>query len=392
MPSSPETAAACLAPLQIIMLKDSLAEGGEGLHVEQVEIVFRHKTAAAKLAAAWNATIAQTEVLQMAFGIENEEPTHWIKAKRPATLQSDQAPPESWPEWLAADRLQPLLTPETTPWRSVYWPQDRRFVWTFHHSLLDGRSISRILEGFIRCLHTGIAPDRLRLATWQPPTAQTTAIADAMLRREFRVIQMPPPGPFSTEQPSKAVCLLGHAFSVRLESCAATLQVTVPTLLTWSWGQAVVQASGTDAVAIEQVRCGPPQAGTAGFSMNTLPLVIHRASGHPLADQLQAFRARLLALRDIEALAPYDLPPDVIEATRSPWASVIMIERGTLAHTADPGNLTKSIQLHECQGESLMAAAYQLPDLRLEVEGRAAGKMLEHWAARLAEICNNPPG
>jgi hypothetical protein len=126
--------------------------------------------------------------------------------------------------------------------------------------------------------------------------------------------------------------------------------------------------------------------------MNTLPLVIHRASDRSLAAQLQDFRARLLALRAIEAIAPYDLPPDVIEATRSPWASLIMIERGTLAHTADPGGLTEIIRLHECQGESLMAAAYQLPDLRLEVEGSAAGKMLELWAVRLTEICSAPPG
>ena len=369
------------------MLRDALAAGGEGPHVEQVEIIFRRKTAAAQVAAAWATVTAQTEALQMAFGIEAGEPTHWIKARRPGILNSDAPSPASWTEWLAADRLQPLLIPAACPWRAMYWPSERRFVWTFHHALLDGRSISRILHGFLQCLHAGITPDRLRLTTWPPPDSPaTTAAAGALLRKEFEAIQMPPPAPFPTEAAAKAVRCLGGAFAGRLESSAAILQVTVPTLLTWAWGQAVAQASGTAAVAVEQVRSGPPQTGTAGFSMNTLPLVIHRADHRPLAGQLQDFRARLLALRDIETLAPYELPAEVLDATRSPWASVIMTERGTLAHTADPENLTESIRLHEGEGECLMAAAYQSPDLRLEVEGRAAEKLLDLWADGLESL------
>lgn len=372
------------------MLRDSLAAGGEGSHVEQVEIIFRRKTAAAQVATAWETVTAQTEALQLAFGIEAGEPTHWLKAKRPGILKADAAPPASWTDWLAADRLQPLLIPAACPWRAIYWPIDRRFVWTFHHALLDGRSISRILHGFLQCLHAGLTPDRLRLTTWQPPDSPTTAAAGALLREEFEAIQMA--APFPTEAASKAVRCLGAAFARQLEASAAILQVTVPTLLTWAWGQAVVQASGTAAAAVEQVRSGPPQTATAGFSMNTLPLVIYRADHRSLAGQLQDFRARLLALREIETLAPYELPAEVLEATSSPWASVIMTERGTLAHTADPASLTESIRLHEGQGDCLMAAAYQLPDLRLEVEGCAAEKLLGLWVAALAEICNHAPG
>jgi hypothetical protein len=368
------------------MLRDSLAAGGDGPHVEQVEIIFRREIADTHVAAAWESITAQTEVLQMAFGFEDGEPTHWTTAKLPGIFKSDQPSPASWTDWLAADRLQPLLIPGACPWRVTYWPNDRRFVWTFHHALLDGRSISRILDGFLKCLHTGIPPQPLRLTTWQPPDPQTAATAGGLLREEFKAIPMPPPESLVTEAVSKAARCLGNGFAARLESSAAGLQVTVPTLLTWAWGQAVAQASGTTAVAVEQVRCGAPQAGTAGFCMNTLPLVIHRANHRPLADQLQDFRARLLALRDIETLAPYELPAEVIDATLSPWASVIMTERGTLVHTADPENLAESIRLHEFQGECLMAAAYQLPDLRLEVEGRAAEKLLDLWADGLESL------
>jgi len=389
MPSLPESNA-LLAPLQIIMLQDSLTVGNEGTHVEQVEIIFRRHIPTAEMRRAWHTVTTQADVLQMTFAIENGEPSHWLPAQKLGTLET-QEPPESWTTWLAADRTRPLLLPTTVPWRAIFWPDDRRFIWTFHHALLDGRSISRILARLLDFLHTGITPARLRLTNWEAPAASWKTAAGATLRKEFQAIPMPPSGsqhsPFLAGAAATAARCLGATIASRLETCAATLKVTVPTVLTWTWGQAIAQASGTAAVAVEQVRCGPPQIGTAGFSMNTLPLVIHRADRRPLPAQLQNFRAHLLAMRAIEALAPYELPAEVIDATRSPWASTIMVERGTLAHTADPQNLTESIRLHESPGECLMAVAYQLPDLRLEVEGRAAEKWLELWVANLAEFC-----
>ncbi len=384
-----------LAPLQIIMLQDSLAVGNGGPHVEQVEIIFRRHIPTAEMVRAWHTVTTQADVLQMTFAIEEGEPSHWLPAQKTGTLEIQQ-PPASWPAWLAADRALPLLQPATVPWRATFWPDDRRFVWTFHHALLDGRSISRILACLLDFLHTGITPARLRLTSWQAHAASWKTAAGAALRKEFEAIPMPPPGtlhsPFLAGATTTAVRSLDAAFASRLETCAAALQVTVPTILTWTWGQAIALASGTAAVAVEQVRCGPPQPGTAGFSMNTLPLVIHLADRRPLSAQLQEFRTHLLAMRAIEALAPYDLPAEVIDATRSPWASTIMVERGTLAHTADPENLTESIHLHESPGECLMAVAYQLPDLRLQVEGRAAEKWLELWMAHLAEICAQASG
>ncbi|MEO8615726.1 MAG: condensation domain-containing protein [Luteolibacter sp.] len=380
-----------LAPLQIIMLRDSLAAERDGLHVEQLEIVFIDGHSGDQVAAAWDTTAARTEALQMAFVIEHGEPVAWRKTdvKHPLTL--DRQVPASWEKWLTADRQLPLLVPNGLPWRVVYWPDERRFVWTFHHALLDGRSIARILHGFLNCLHDGQPPERLPATTWFPPDAQTTAKAEQVLGDEFAGLDqnetVPPP---ESRVSAKAVRCLGSDFATRLESYAAALQVSAPCILTWLWGQAVAHVSATKAAVVEQVRCGPPQAGKAGFSMNTLPLVIWRATPDPLESQLQKFRAHLLAMRGIEAIAPFDLPPKVNALANSPWSSVIMIERGTLNHIADPVNRVESITLHEFPGETLTAAAYLLPDLRLEVEGSENQRLLGAWVELLGLLLESP--
>ena len=67
---------------------------------------------------------------------------------------------------------------------------------------------------------------------------------------------------------------LGADFRNRLESLALAIESTAATLLIWAWGQALAEATGTDAVIVEQVRCGAPQEATAGFTMLTLPVRI----------------------------------------------------------------------------------------------------------------------
>ncbi len=368
-----------LAPLQLIMLRDSLAGGEPGAHVEQVEVVFAEVVDGKQLAAAWAMTVAATEVLQMAFVIRGDEPVGWKKAEHVACLEYTAAAPNGLEKWLAADRIKPLLAPSTTPWRAVYWPHDRRLIWTLHHALLDGRSITRILRGFFKCLHDGIPPEPSAVTVWTQPDEQMKARAEWIFQQEFAGLKSI--GEFSgVLSPSKAIVCLGKEAAARLASVAEAMRVSPATLLTWCWGQAVIKSSGADIAIMEQVRCGTPQEGKTGFTMNTLPLAIQRATTDLLENQLQKFRARLLAMRQIESIAPYDLPSEVIELTNSPWSSVIMIERGTPAHMAGGGRRVESVMLHESPAGSLTAVAYHLPDLRLEVEGPGNAKLLALWA------------
>ncbi len=369
-----------LAPLQRLMLWDSLADDGAGHHVEQVELVLVPGLTGERVAAAWAATVARTAALRTAFLTTNGQPTGLESVEPMEFLDETQPVPPSWESWLESDRRRALLAPHEVPWRAVYWHAARRFIWTFHHALLDGRSIARVLRGFMARLDGGDAED-LAISQWRGPSPAMVAVADRMFR-EMTVIPEPVPVTTPAEPDGPAATYPGRDFALGLDSLAATHEVTTATILTWAWGQALAEASGTSAVLVEQLRAGAPQPGTAGFTMNTLPVVIHHASDGEAAPGLLELQERLRTLREIESVSADDFPSGVFPNMDQPGSSVIMVERATLRHAVG-GDQVESLVLHEARGETLMATAYLLPDLRLEVEGPGRHRLLERWVGVL---------
>lgn len=369
-----------LAPLQRVMLRDSLAEPDAGHHVEQVEILFARGPVRGRVAAAWEETVARTAALRVAFVTASGNPVGREFVTLQNFLNQHEPLPASWESWRQADRTRPLLEPHEVPWRAVYWPEEGRFIWTFHHALLDGRSLARVLRDFLERLAGG-NPEPLTVAEWRAPTAESLALAERIFRDDAaRSLEMS----FPDEAAGPAVRCMGNDFAQRLESLAAAMEVTAATVLIWAWGQALMEISGAGEVLVEQLRAGAPQPGTAGFTMNTLPVTVRRADDD-VARSLREFRARLLALRAIESVSPEDFAPGVFPDTNGPSDSVIMVERGTLRHLVD-GDFVESLVLHEAKGETLMATAHVLPDLRLEVEGPGRHDLLRGWVGALERL------
>lgn len=370
----------CLSPLQQVMLCDSLAEENAGHHVEQVEMVLAPGEWRDRVAASWSETVARTEALRIAFSLENGAPTGVEPAGFPASPQMMEAPPASWDAWLTADRHRPLLAPHQVPWRAAYWPQSGRFLWTFHHALLDGRSITTILRAFLARL-SGESAEELALAKWQPPAPDAVTLAERMFREEF-----PPRQPekylLNEADEGPALRFAGAAFRERLETMALAMESTAATLLIWAWGQALAEVTGTDDVIVEQVRSGVPQNGTAGFTMLTLPVHIPRPADGDAENALRDFRKHLLGLRAIEGVSPGDFPPGAYPDVDRVGSSVIMIEHATPQYLLAT-EILESLVLHEARGETLMATAHILPDLRLEVEGPGRHALLDGWVRAL---------
>jgi hypothetical protein len=371
-----------LAPLQRVMLRDTLAGGAAGHHVEQVEMVLAPGLTAERVAAAWSATVARTEALRIAFLTNIGIPVGWEFVEPGNVLDLGRAVPSSWESWLEIDRRRPLLVPREVPWRAVYWHGARRFIWTFHHALLDGRSIARVLRGFLERLDSG-EPGDLAISDWSEPSPEMVALAGKMFL-DLPEIPTPAVAGFPPGPDGLAVRCLGLDATMRLESRAAALEVTAATILTWAWGQALAEALGIGAVLVEQVRAGAPRPRSAGFTMNTLPVAICLAGGDGVENNLRDLRARLLALREIESVSPDNFPPGGHPNLDGPWSSVIMVERGTLHHAVGASDLMESLVLHEAKGETLMATAYLLPDLRLEVEGPGRHHLLDAWIEALS--------
>jgi Condensation domain len=371
-----------LAPLQRVMLRDSLAFPRAGHHVEQVEIRFSAQADPARVVSAWRDTVAATDALRMVFLIDRDEVSDWKSAKPNIMLECDLPFPGHWDAWLTAERCRDLLVADQVPWRSVFWPKERRFVWTFHHALLDGRSITRVLRAFLDRVEGRAAP-HLALSRWLPPDRETKAAGEELFRRIFVEIETPGsmPPDFSADHGAAVRCLGAH-FAERLDKIATSLEITTATLLIAAWGQALAKAAGTDSLVVEQLRAGVPQEGTAGFTLCLLPLPVRRVG----SGTLRELRARSLDLRRVETMAAEDFPPGVFPEVDGPWGSVIMIERGTLQHLIGERDTVASLSLHERQGDSLMATAHLQPDLRLEVEGPGRHELLDSWIDVLVQL------
>jgi hypothetical protein len=377
--------AANIAPLQRVMLLDSLAVPEAGHHVEQVEMIFTAAVIAGHVVSAWQETLAQTQALKMAFTAEYEEPSGWAKAMQSGQFRQLEKAPDSWATWRAADRCEPLLMPQAAPWRVTFWPNERRLIWTFHHALLDGRSITRVLQAFLTRLDGGQAGP-LALSQWLPPTGDAITQATEIFGHANGLLDSHPVAyflPDSSEHP--AVQQLGKVALERLTTRASQLEVTAASLLTWSWGQALAENLSTDVVLIDQVRVGFPQPHTAGFTMNTLPILIHRAAPSEWADEVRKFHQHLHQLRAIEAVAPENFLPGIYPDTSGAAVSVVMIEQVTLQHSLAAWCHLAAVSLHEAKGEALTATAHLLPNLHLNVEGPDARHLLDCWIELLEQ-------
>jgi hypothetical protein len=365
-----------LAPVQQMMLRDSWAEPTAGHHVEQLEILFSRRLEVARVEAAWRATTASCEVLRTAFRQSGNRPPEQRPVATFPEMEIHSTAPPSRREWLEEDRLRPLLHPERVPWRSAFWPEKQRWLWTFHHALLDGRSITRILHGFLAHLENKPCGNLAR-SIWYPPSEKSVKIATETFQRIRRECPSPqwPPDLSSDSRP--AVRRLGSGFAESLKKRAYAAKVTAATVVTWAWGQALADFLGTDAVLVEQIRTGAPQPASAGFTMHVLPLMIRRES----ADALPDFRAELLAMRTFETVSPEDFPENTYPETAD--APVIMVEHETLAHALRDHPLIESITLHERPADFPSANAFLHPIPLLKVEGPHRHELLTRWCAVL---------
>jgi hypothetical protein len=371
-----------LVPLQRVMLRDTLAAPSAGQHVEQVEISFNETVDHGQVIRAWRETVARTEALRLAFVIERGKPAGWEWVTGEGTLETMEPLSEPWEAWLERDRRCGLLAAGKVPWRVKYWAGERRFLWTLHHALLDGRSLTRVVRGFLKQLD-GVQAEEWQLSRWQPPSALMISTATEMFRKTFSDHEEPQAvGPVECQLDSAEGYVLGADFAQYLAVMAEAAEVSAATLVIWAWGQALLQASGGKSVVVEQVRAGAPQAGTAGFTMNLLPVLIRRGG----VASLQELRVQLLDLRHIESVSEQDLPPGVFPNVCAPWSSVIMVEHIAFSQAVDFPGLVKSRTLHESRGESLTASAELLPDCRLRVEGPGRAVLLEGWLAVLKQL------
>ncbi len=264
-----------------------------------------------------------------------------------------------------------------------------RLLWTFHHVLLDGRSIRRLLEEFFSvygALQRGETPVLKSTRRYRDHIAwlqaQDTQLAKPFWQDLLQGITHPTPLPQCLKAPSasdlaSSLGQFGHgqvtlelnpSETLAIAQFAECHQITPNTLVQASWALLLSRHSNCGDVVFGAVRaCRRSSVDEAdamvGLLMNSLPVRVTVDLDAPLVPWLQTLRAQHLAVRPYE----HTPLPEVQSWSELPrgmalFESLVMFERGDLRGAAG-----RSIELIEQPSLPLVLIAHWEAQLTLRI-------------------------
>jgi amino acid adenylation domain-containing protein len=301
-----------LTPLQAGMLFHTLYTPGSGTYFQQSWCLLEGPLDVAAFRAAWQSVIARHEVLR--------SECHWEELDRPVQVIYDRAEPdwhiadwsgldagaqdEALEDWLAADRRRGFQLDKAPLLRFALLrlgPDRHRFVWSFHHLLMDGWCGSLLVREVLR-VYAGVTlppepPPYRRYVEWR--AAQDAAAAEAYWRQTLAGIEGPTPlgldRPTAAEGTLELRQTLRSSLSGGLAGMARASRLTLNTLMQGAWALLLARYSGQDDVLFGAVQSGrPPELPgvetMVGLFLNTVPVRVNTDPGQPLVPWLQALQ------------------------------------------------------------------------------------------------------
>lgn len=383
-----------LSPGQSAMWTTSLFREG-GFYIEQVLIRFGSPPDAKRLEDSWTATVKAIPALRVLI-----DGTHAVPADTVSItwINHPSAFDESDPgELLEADRRAGFHGSDAPPWRCQYWPEDGVLLWTFHHAMLDGRSIAETLKHFLVLTSggdPGLPPEWIGcLATDESESRQA--------RSAMETLALPPredEEPFAWNGgnpgvPWRARVSLPPDLRARLESRAKACGTTSHGLVQWAWAWTVARVAGYEQVSLGVVRSAhwtiPAPKIAAGYLMATVPIPARMERGTTLGDALRFYREAVLTARSFTRADPREMALGLGRPANLLWDAVVMTENSSLEELVLPylpDGYVNSIGIHERTGEPLSASAWLGTRAELEIEtlperfsAEAARHLAESW-------------
>ncbi|HEY1016648.1 MAG TPA: condensation domain-containing protein, partial [Herpetosiphonaceae bacterium] len=318
-----------LAPLQQGMLFQSLYTPGAGVYVEQIAWQVRGALDAAAFQQAWQHVIDQHPILRTSFHWQQlDAPLQAVRHHAPLPFERhdwQSAAPGDWPArldaFLGADRRRgvdlstaPLMRVSLIHLAAGAW----YLVWSFHHLILDGWSVSMVLNGVMaayQAIRGDAAPQLARSRPYRDYiewiARQDQEETARFWRAQLRGVTAPTPLPF--EQPGSAADVAYAEQEVRLapealaplRALAQQRHLTLNTLIQGAWAMLLGHYSGRADVVFGSVVSGRPPtlAGVetmVGLFINTLPVRITLHPEQPLATWLGGVQEQQADLRQYE--------------------------------------------------------------------------------------------
>jgi len=342
-----------LSPMQQGMLFHSVQDGDSGLYVNQIEVGVRG-VAGARFHAAWADAARRHGILRTAFLWEGDkEPLQVVRRDAPSLLTEL--------DWRGLDnqpgRLRQLAFEERERGFSlnrapllrlllVRLEDDRyRLIWTYHHILMDGWSVSRLIGEVLRHYsgeeHEPVAAYRDYI-DW---LGQQVAEASEAFWKD-KLSNLEGATHLARALPVKAPQAGYHAIythlsagqTARLQAFAQQQQVTLNTLVQAAWLLLLQRYTGQRTVTFGATVSGRPETlngseNMLGLFINTLPVVNTVPTEASVGDWLRELQAYNLDIRDFQQTPLSDIQRWAGQGGQSLFDSIIVFENQPVDRT-----------------------------------------------------------
>ncbi len=420
-----------LSPMQQGMYFHSLYAPGSGVYVEQVSGTLRGILNVDAFQRAWQRVVDRHTILRTGFtGQAFKEPVQAVY--RNVLLPMEQVDWRADPSHVQAGRLAQqaladreagfdLAKPPLMRLRLIRLDDDaHRFIWTYHHILLDGWSMPLLFQevmalygAFSRGEDPKLDPPRpfRDYIVWL--RRQDTEAAERFWRQTLEGFVAPTP--FVVDTPpndqemagyGEAEIYLSKVTTDTLKALAQQHRLTLNTLVQAAWALLLSRYSGEKDVVFGATVSGRPPdlAGSEfmlGLFINTLPMRVHIPEGVDLMTWLDTLQSRQLEMRQYEYSPLVEIQGWSEVARGQPlFNSILVYENYPTSSTLQSGDGPLRIEDIESIEQTnyplnLIAGADDRLMLRIiyeraRFEDATAARMLGHLDTLLGAMIANP--
>ncbi|MCC5858715.1 MAG: LLM class flavin-dependent oxidoreductase [Ectothiorhodospiraceae bacterium] len=408
-----------LTSIQEGMVFHHAAGGHRGVDIEQILIDFPISPDTALFLQAWERVLAAHPSLASRLheegGATRLAPEPGFRLPVTEAVQADN--PADWEHWLEQDRERGFDLFKDVPMRLAHGPLDggRRFVWTFHHLLLDGRSFPDVLVDVLDAYQALVEgrsadvpgrPDRTPYLNWLQALDHSRSMnfwGDHLngLESSGSLVDAPDPAASWALQ----TLHLPEEETRALRAGAEALEAGMGTLVQAAWAVLLGRYTDQQDVCFGVTRAGrqgspvPDTDRMLGVFINTVParVRLEHLTGRQLLATLQQFG------RDVRPheRTPLTLIQRAAEGLPSPlFDSLVMFDHASLQaaiHQLRPQLKDLRFTLRERPPYPVTLYAYADPELQLRINHRRdaatndqAWRMLAHVRQLLTQLVQRP--
>ena len=389
-----------LTPVQLGMLYESTLANKPWLNLEQVVChLDKEPIDPVAMERAWQEiTDAHPELRQVILPGDGDAPMQTVQPE--ATVRQTV---EDWralspydanlalEAWLTSDRtlgVDPGVAPGFRETLIHLGPERGALVWTFPHTLLDGRSFTHLLKEVFERYEIARAGGVYQITSPTAPAFADHCLALAKMDHAsgaeyFQTLLEGYDGSFGIAkpgvEPDRKIVVEDHLTkqdTTALSAAADAAGVTMGTMVQAAWGVVLARWSARGDAVFGVTLSGrhllEGSEGSIGCFINTLPARVRLTRGQTFGALLTQLRAEQIALRPFEQTplvdvkSHSDVPPD-----RPLFDSLVMFERGSL--TGQMQRLggswaNRRVDLREEGALPVTLAVYHDPELLIRLE------------------------